>query len=110
MIPSVGAHGYHMPTSGQQASGSGSGWGSDQEARAYAGEEMSNWLGIFDSAAYPTQLSQGPILQTPPPYPTQGTQIDDDLTVPRRLVAPSRFGWTTPEQPSARDPRPRRGQ
>ena len=110
MIPSVGAYGYHTPTSGQQASGSGSGWGSDQEARAYAGEEMSNWLGIFDSAAYPTQLSQGPILQTPPPYPTQGTQIDDDLTVPRRLVAPSRLGWTTPEQPPARDPRPRRGQ
>jgi len=107
MIPSVGAYGYHTATSGHQASGSGSGWGSDQEARAHAGEEMYNWMNIFNTPEFPTQPH---IQQTPPPYPTQGTQDDDDLTVPRQTRAPNRYGRTPPVQPPPRDPRPRRRQ
>ena len=55
-LPSVGDYEHHTATSGLHASGSGSAWGSNQEARSHAVEDLSNWCNIFRSEEHTSEL------------------------------------------------------
>ena len=111
-LPSVGDYEHHTATSGLHASGSGSAWGSGQEDRSHAVEDLSNWCNIFNTPTpgYPTQPSQGNIYDTPPPNPTQATQDGGDITMPRQLRHPDRLMWTPLPPHPTRYPRPPMGE
>ena len=109
-------HHQHTPTSGQHPM-SGSGWETDQEGMHYINDFRSThdqWVERYvnDPPAYPSQQTQDPIFQTPPPDPTQDTQDHGqptgNLTIPRQNRRPHRYMYSTPVQPPPRDARERR--
>ena len=92
--------GNRPSTSAQQSSGSA--WESEHDSGTIpeVRTQLDNWMGMYN---------------TPPPYPTQETQDDDDagsLIPGRAVVPPNRLGWTPPDPNLARPPRRgrRRGQ
>jgi len=85
--------GYRPSMSAQQSSGSA--WESEHDSGTIPQTriELQNWLGVYN---------------TPPPFPTQETQDDDEagsLIPGRPVVPPTRLGWSSPDPNLVRPPR-----